>query len=101
MNMIVSAAKALNTFGITSVQTDDYRVFPGVSWETINAAYRALDEQGELTVRVTEQCNFSDFDEYVRFVQSGDATSRSKSNFRIGPLKMLGDGSLGSRTAHL
>ena len=101
MNMIVEACRALNSFGITSVQTDDYRVFPGISWEMINEAYRALDRQGELTVRVFEQCNFSDYDEFVRFVQSGDAVSRSKSNFWIGPLKMIGDGSLGSRTAHL
>lgn len=101
MNMIVEACRALNSFGITSVQTDDYRVFPGISWEMINDAYRALDAQGELTVRVYEQCSFSSFDEYVRFVQSGDATSRSKSNFRVGPLKIVADGSLGSRTAHL
>ena len=45
-DMIRSAAKALNSYGITSVQTDDYSVFRSIPWETVNEAFRELKEQG-------------------------------------------------------
>ncbi len=100
-DMIRSATKALNSYGITSVQTDDYSVFRSIPWETVNEAYRELKEAGELTVRVREQANFTDEDELRRFIEAGNTTGTGDALFRIGPLKLLGDGSLGSRTAHL
>ena len=36
-----------------------------------------------------------------RFLAAGNRTGKGSGLFRIGPLKLLGDGSLGSRTAHL
>ena len=98
--MIRLAAKALNGYGITSAQTDDYCVFRQIAFETVNEAYRELEEAGELTVRVYEQCNFTELDELKRFVESGNMTGKGSELFKIGPLKLLGDGSLGSRTAH-
>lgn len=99
--MIRLAAKALNGYGITSAQTDDYCVFRQIAFETVNEAYRELEEAGELTVRVYEQANFTELDELKRFVESGNMTGKGSELFKIGPLKLLGDGSLGSRTAHL
>ena len=99
--MIRLACRALNAYGITSVQTDDYCVFRSVPFETVNAAYRELEESGELTVRVYEQANFTEEDELRRFIEAGNLTGTGSRMFRIGPLKMLGDGSLGSRTAFL
>ena len=100
-DMIRSAVKALNSYGITSVQTDDYSVFRSIPYETVNEAYRELKERGELTVRVCEQANFAEEDELQRFIEAGNTTGTGDALFRIGPLKLLGDGSLGSRTAHL
>ena len=100
-DMIRRACRALNAYGITSVQTDDYSTFSSVPFETVNAAYRELEESGELSVRVYEQANLSEFDELRRFVEAGNVTGSGSRMFRIGPLKMLGDGSLGSRTAFL
>ena len=40
-------------------------------------------------------------DTLARFVEAGNVTGAGTDFFRIGPLKMLGDGALGSRTAHL
>ena len=71
------------------------------SVETVNAAYRELEESGELTVRVYEQANFTTLQELSRFVEAGNVTGKGSMLFRIGPLKMLGDGALGSHTAHL
>ncbi|MBR5948607.1 MAG: amidohydrolase [Clostridia bacterium] len=99
--MIRLACKALNSFGITSAQTDDYCVFRQIPFESINEAYRELEAEGELSVRVYEQCNFTELDELKRFVEAGNITGTGGELFKIGPLKLLGDGSLGSRTAHL
>lgn len=99
--MIRRACQALNRYGVTSAQTDDYCLFRGVPWETVNRAYRELEAAGELTVRVSEQCNFIDLETLRSFVEAGNMTGKGSDMFRIGPLKLLGDGSLGSRTAHL
>ena len=99
--MIILACKSLNAFGITSAQSDDYCVFREIPFEIINEAYNELKEEGQLTVRVYEQSNFTEFNEFQRFVESGNVTGYGDALFKIGPLKMLGDGSLGSRTACL
>lgn len=99
--MIKASCAALNSFGITSSQTDDYGVFRQLPFEVINEAYKELEESGELTVRVYEQSNFTDLNEFKRFVESGNTTGAGTDMFKIGPLKLLGDGSLGGRTAHL
>ena len=99
--MMRLACRTLNAYGVTSVQSDDYSVFRGVPFETVNAAYRELEESGELSVRVYEQANFAEMAELRRFAEAGNVTGRGSGMFKIGPLKLLGDGSLGSRTAHL
>ena len=99
--MIRLACRELNRYGITSAQTDDYCVFPQLYEETVNSAYRELEIAGELTVRVYEQCNFTELDGLKAFIAAGNVTGAGSALFRIGPLKLLGDGALGSRTAHL
>ena len=54
-DMIVTACKAVNSCGITSVQSDDYTVFRGIPFETVNSVFQELEESGRLTVRVYEQ----------------------------------------------
>ena len=99
--MIEAGSRKLNSYGITSCQSDDYCVYRDIPFETINEAFRELIEEGRLTVRVNEQSNFSKLEEFKRFVHAGNVTGKGDEMFRIGPLKMLGDGSLGGRTAHL
>ena len=99
--MLKAACRAVNRYGITSVQTDDYQVFPGLPWETVNAVYREMEAQGELTVRVYEQAQFTKTQTLRAFMEAGNRTGTGSSLFRIGPLKIVADGSLGSRTAHL
>ena len=99
--MIRSACSALNAYGITSCQSDDYCVFHNLPWQEVNAAFRELEEEGALTVRVYEQANFTTLDNLREFVGSGHKTGAGSGFFRIGPLKMLGDGALGARTAFL
>ena len=92
---------ALNSYGVTSSQTDDYCMYRDVPWQTVNEAYRELEAEGELTVRVYEQCNFTELSELKAFVEAGNVTGSGTELFKVGPLKMLGDGALGARTAYL
>ena len=100
-DMIRSAVGCLNAYGITSSQTDDYSTFRQVPYETINEAYRELSADGELKVRVYEQANFTTPEELKEFIAKGNTSGTGDLMFKIGPLKMLGDGSLGSRSACL
>ena len=99
--MLRLGCAALNSYGVTSVQSDDYCVFRAIPWQTINRAYRELEAAGELTVRVYEQSNFTSVPELEGFIAAGCVTGAGSDRFRIGPLKLLGDGSLGARTAYL
>ena len=99
--MIRTACAALNAYGVTSSQTDDYCAFQSLPWQVVNEAYRELEEEGALTVRVYEQANFTKADALAEFVEAGNTTGTGSDFFRIGPLKILGDGALGARTAFL
>lgn len=98
--MLLLAMREVNRYGITSVQTDDYSAFRTLPFETVNEAYRELEAEGKMTLRVTEQANFTDLSALSAFIEKEKKESGS-TFFRIGPVKLLGDGSLGSRTAHL
>ena len=100
-NMICLASKALNSYGVTSCQSDDYCVFRSVPWQTVNEAYAELEASGELSVRVYEQSNFTNLSSLKDFVEAGCVTGMGSNLFKFGPLKLLGDGSLGARTAYL
>lgn len=100
-NMLRLGCKALNAYGVTSIQSDDYSTFRSVPWQAVNEAYRELEEAGELTVRVYEQANFPQLSALAEFVEAGNVTGTGSGRFRIGPLKLVGDGALGARTAFL
>ena len=100
-DMLLAACREANRYGVTSVQTDDYQVFPAIPWQTINQVYQEMAEKRELTVRVYEQAQFTEIGNLQGFIEAGNTTGVGTDMFKIGPLKLLGDGSLGSRTAHL
>ena len=100
-DMLLLAMKEVSRYGITGVHSDDYSTFRSIPWQLITEAYRELEAAGKMTVRVTEQCNFDGLSDLQEFIEAGNITGKGSEYFRIGPLKLLGDGSLGSRTAHL
>jgi predicted amidohydrolase YtcJ len=99
--LIRYAADKLNACGITSIHSDDLRSLPVRSkYETIQA-FKELAEAGELTVRVyclNSYDNRSQLDEYI---SDGYRTGQGDEMFRIGPVKIITDGSLGGKTAAL
>lgn len=99
--MIRTACRTLNSYGITSCQSDDYCCFLNLPWQIVNEAYEELEAAGELTVRVYEQANLFTLDNLQSFIKAGFNTGVGSDFYKIGPLKMLGDGALGARTAYL
>ena len=97
---LLLAMAHVNSFGITSVHSDDFSSTKA-SFEEVIAAYLELRQEGRMTVRVTEQCLLADKETLLRFLSQGYHTGWGDEWFRIGPLKLIGDGSLGSRTALL
>ena len=95
--MIRAACRRFNACGVTSCQSDDY----ATDWRLVNEAYRELKDAGELTVRVNQQANFHDVESLEAFIAAGNGPGAGDNLFRIGPLKMVADGSLGGRTAYL
>lgn len=86
--------------GITSVQTDDFMV-PGVKWEDVINVYQEMSKEGSLKIRVYEQCFFPNLTAFQSLVEKGYKTSDGDDSFKIGPLKILVDGNLGTRTASM
>ena len=99
--MIRTACKALNSVGVTSCQSDDFCCFENVDWRDVLAAFQEVEQEGGLTVRVYEQSQFTNTQTLQTFLDMGYTTGVGSELFKIGPLKMLGDGSLGARTAYL
>ncbi len=99
--MIRQGCAGLNALGVTSCQTDDFCAFENVDWHDVLAAFQEVEAEGDLTVRVYEQSQFTDVPGLQGFLDLGYTTGWGSELFKIGPLKLLGDGSLGARTAYL
>ena len=87
--------------GITTCQSDDLLSVPGCGWEKVLGAYFELAREKSMKVRIYEQCLFLNQEEFEKFLAKGYRTGNGDDYFKIGPLKLLLDGSLGARTAAL
>lgn len=96
-NMLLKAFEKLNSYGITSVQSDDFLVFE--NYKDILQAFKELDEENKMSVKVYEQSQFPELHLLKEFLNEGYNTGVGTEYFKIGPLKLMADGSLGARTA--
>ena len=97
---ILLAQKNLNSYGITSVHSDDF-LSATSNYKDALQALEELSQENKLTIRIYEQSQFLHLDSLKEFISNGYHTGIGNEYFKIGPLKMLGDGSLGARTAFL
>ncbi len=98
--LIMEASNDVLSAGITEIQTDDLSVISSELYgKTIIDAYTELDREGLLPIRVYEQCNLPAKERLKAFLDAGYMTGYTTGNFTIGPLKLLGDGALGAKTA--
>lgn len=101
MMWIKAGAEYVNSLGITSVQSDDFCVFSETLIPDIITCFNELDQKKELSVRVYEQSLLRNKDILQQELDSGYLQNKGSDFFKLGPLKILGDGSLGGRTAWL
>lgn len=87
--------------GITALQTDDFEAFTGDTVDLIMQAYMELAAEGNLPVRIYQQCLLRTPEKLRAFLDKGYKTGCEYGFYKIGPLKLLNDGSLGARTAYL
>ncbi len=99
-DILQKATKSLEKYGLTSIQSDDLQ-HGGKSWETVIQAYKELYDEEKINIRINQQSLFFDIKEYLDFIEKEVHKLKIDNKFRVGPLKLLGDGSLGARTAYL
>ncbi|HKL47671.1 MAG TPA: amidohydrolase family protein, partial [Candidatus Izemoplasmatales bacterium] len=75
----------------------DFSIFK-VDFELVIQALKELYDKGLMKVRITEQVNLA-MDQLQDFIHKGYVNKRIHTKFKMGPLKILADGSLGGRTA--
>lgn len=90
----------LNAHGITCTHSDDLKVIPGYDPIELVELFRAMEREGELTVRVYEQCLIDQTD-FHRLAAVRSPLDDHTSLFRTGPRKLLQDGSLGAASAEM
>jgi len=87
-------------YGITEIHTDDFKDIP-TNYQKVIDAYEELVAEGKMKLRVYEQCNLPSVEKIQHFLDAGYYTGYGTEKFKLGPLKLLSDGSLGARTAYL
>lgn len=96
-HFVLKAQEYLVSLGITSVQTDD--LYFAEDWRDMVRIFEELEAEGALKLRVYEQSQIPSprelLDEYVQCKDGSDK------RFKLGPLKIVADGSLGARTAFM
>lgn len=100
-SMLKEAAAYANSKGLTSVQTDDFENVPNHNFKMVIDAYEEIKKDGDMTLRVYEQCLLPNIGLLKDFLNEGYGTLWGDEYFKLGPLKLLSDGSLGARTAAL
>ena len=100
-DMLDSAMQELASFGLTSLQTDDFETFSSKNYDVIIRAYNSLVSENRMSARIYEQCLLPSIDRLKDFFSKGYKTGYGNPLFKIGPLKLLVDGSVGPHTAFL
>lgn len=95
------ACRDLLSYGITTAHTEDFANLAPDCGESVMAVYRALDHAGKLPLHLVQHCIFWDCGDLRRFLSAGHVSGQTWGRYRIGPVKLLLDGSLGARTAWL
>ncbi|MDM8533122.1 amidohydrolase [Clostridiaceae bacterium HSG29] len=96
---LIEAAKYVRKKGITSVQSDDLCMFPQKYNDRI---FDALNEiKNDFPIKIYEQSMFGDIKNFKNHFKKGYQMTNDNSHLNMGPLKILLDGSLGSKTAYL
>lgn len=98
--LILDYQEDLLRTGLTTVQTDDFKLWDA-TFKDILQAYRELEQEGRLKVRFIQQLRLVDHKELDEYLAMGTRPYEGSDRFRVGTFKLLPDGSLGGKTASL
>ena len=95
--LILEGCKDLAACGITTVHADDFSFVEDkrMLWEV----YKELAENKLLPIRVILQLRVASLEDIKEYKKMGIKSKMSIGYLRVGPVKIIADGSLGSRTA--
>ena len=96
---MIAANEFLLSQGVTACGSDDFSTL-SVPYELIINCYKELYEENKIQVKVLEQVNLTTRELLQDFIDKG-YVNKDYGQFKMGPLKLLADGSLGGRTAYL
>lgn len=100
-NIILETQEKFLAMGITSVQTDDFESFPDKDFKKVIQAYEELEREKKLKIRVYEQGLMPTKGRIKKLAEHKYFTGTGDERFKMGPIKLLLDGSLGGKTALL
>lgn len=95
--MVLKAIDKLSSYGITGVHTDDLGKDNG-GIEMLDI-YKELDLEDRLKLRLYIQSRITSLNEAKNYFEVGFDKLVGSENFKLGSIKLLGDGSLGGQTA--
>jgi predicted amidohydrolase YtcJ len=95
--LLKTAFKDALKVGLTTIQTEDFSHSRAI--KPLIHAYKELEQENNLPLRFILQCNLPDKKSLTEAVSLGLKTGVGTDKFKIGPIKLFQDGSLGGRTA--
>lgn len=98
-NFFIKGNDILMKHNITHCASDDFSTL-NVPYELIIECLEELYNEGKMQVQLYEQLNLPSKELLLDFISKG-YHKKKFNGFRMGPLKLLADGSLGGRTAYL
>lgn len=97
--MIINCANYAASKGITEVHTDDFVFNLEDGGKSIMSMFKYLASTNELPIRIYQQCSLREDETLTEFLENGNCTGDNYGLYKIGPLKLMADGSLGAHTA--
>ena len=95
---IIKANDILLANGVTSVASDNFSTL-SVDYEEVIDVFNELYEEDLIKIKITEQVNLP-INKFKDFIDKG-YVNKNFGKYKMGPLKILADGSLGGKTASL
>lgn len=100
-NLVEEAQSKVLSQGITSMHSDDVGYTSNNNYKDLFQAFKELEDENKLNVRLGEQCLLKSLEKIKNFFEDGYTINYGTDKFKINCIKILGDGSLGARTAVL
>jgi len=99
---VQTGGRELSRFGITSIHTEDsYDLGYSGNLDDIHEAYRQLTIENKMPVRIYQKVSLPRKNDLLTFLKQPLRTGHGNDFFRMGPMKLWTDGTIGARTAAL